>query len=256
MIPSYTIRAIAREKLAGRWRLAGLVSLVAMLLGGDNDVNSGVNFNMEGDPFSIPPLVHSGHNALAYTIIVVIIIWIIVVIFAGPAVELGHRRFYISLCRDEYVSFPLLFSRFHVFWRAWGLRFMTGLFTFLWMLLLIIPGIIAHYRYRMAMYLMADYDIGIMDAIEESKQIMHGHKFDLFFLGLTFIGWGLLCLAPLAVGAITVALMPASWLCFVFFVPFLLLTIVGYVCLCVYVNAAEAVFYLNVLAKRRESLSL
>ncbi|MGM9650105.1 MAG: DUF975 family protein [Butyricicoccaceae bacterium] len=75
-----------------------------------------------------------------------------------------------------------------------------GIFATLWTLLLIVPGIIASYRYRMAMYIIHDDpEVGIMEAIRKSKQMMVGHKLDLFVLDLSFIGWYLLCIITLGI---------------------------------------------------------
>ena len=43
-------------------------------------------------------------------------------------------------------------------------------------------------------------DIGAMDAIRQSKAMMHGHKGRLFVLGLSFIGWALLCIPTPVIG--------------------------------------------------------
>ena len=67
---------------------------------------------------------------------------------------------------------------------------MQGIFIALWSLLFIVPGIIAMYRYRMAYYiLLDDPDKGPLQCIRESKELMRGHKKELFFLDLSFIGW-------------------------------------------------------------------
>ncbi|MDB4205260.1 DUF975 family protein [Polaribacter sp.] len=63
------------------------------------------------------------------------------------------------------------------------------LFTFLWTLLLIIPGIIAVLSYSMTFYILADNNsIGAMEAIDKSKKMMDGYKWKYFCLGLRFIG--------------------------------------------------------------------
>ena len=55
------------------------------------------------------------------------------------------------------------------------------------------PGIIAAYRYRQAIYLLIDHpEMSVMDCIRESKRMMAGHKWELFVLDLSFIGWGFL----------------------------------------------------------------
>lgn len=74
---------------------------------------------------------------------------------------------------------------------------MTTIFTFLWSLLLIIPGIIKSYSYAMAPYIVKDMvasgtQVGATDGINASKALMNGHKMDLFIFDLSFIGWFLL----------------------------------------------------------------
>lgn len=60
-----------------------------------------------------------------------------------------------------------------------------------------IPGIIATYRYRMAKFILLDNpDMGVMDCIRASKQMMKGHKWECFVLELSFIGWQLLAGLP------------------------------------------------------------
>ncbi len=77
------------------------------------------------------------------------------------------------------------------------LALLEGLFIFLWSLLLVIPGIIAAYRYRMAKFLLLDNpDMGVMDCIRSSKEMMKGHKWECFVLDLSFLGWWLLTAIP------------------------------------------------------------
>lgn len=71
--------------------------------------------------------------------------------------------------------------------------FLVMLFTWLWSLLFIIPGIIMGYAYRMVPYIVAeDPEISAMDAIKKSKDMMKGHKWEAFVFDLSFIGWNLL----------------------------------------------------------------
>ena len=77
------------------------------------------------------------------------------------------------------------------------LALLEGLFIFLWSLLFVIPGIIAAYRYRMAKFLLIDHpEMGVMECIRTSKQMMKGHKWECFVLDLSFIGWWLLTAIP------------------------------------------------------------
>jgi len=78
------------------------------------------------------------------------------------------------------------------------LRIMTSIFVFLWTLLLIIPGIIKSYAYSMAIYVQQDQPNKDWSyCLNRSKELTKGHKWDLFVLDLSFIGWyivGFLCL--------------------------------------------------------------
>ena len=67
---------------------------------------------------------------------------------------------------------------------------MTTIFTMLWSLLFIIPGIVKALSYSMAMYIKVDHpDYDWKQCIDESQRMMQGHKGELFVLNLSFIGW-------------------------------------------------------------------
>ena len=71
--------------------------------------------------------------------------------------------------------------------------FLRGLFTFLWTLLFIIPGIIKGYEYRMIPYILAENPgIDSREAFAVSKQMMDGNKWAAFVLDLSFLGWQIL----------------------------------------------------------------
>ena len=71
--------------------------------------------------------------------------------------------------------------------------FMQHLVIFLWSLLLIVPGIIKSYQYRMIPYLMAeDANLSFSEAKRLSSEMMDGEKWDAFVLDLSFILWWLL----------------------------------------------------------------
>ena len=81
------------------------------------------------------------------------------------------------------------------------LEILISVFTFLWSLLLIVPGIIKGLSYSMAPYILAEkeYYISSSDAIKESMEMMEGHKMDLFLLQLSFIGWHILSVFTLGI---------------------------------------------------------
>lgn len=101
---------------------------------------------------------------------------------------------------DEY-KVGQLFEGFRDYTRVAGTMILTGIYTFLWTLLLIVPGIIKSFSYAMTAFVLRDNpELKFNGAIERSMAMMKGHKFDLFYLYLTFIGWGVLCILTLGIG--------------------------------------------------------
>ena len=240
MYLSQHFRSIARKALRSFWALTIVVTLVAVLLGGGIDFTSSSAFGgritssyrNSGEYYSVyieTPWFSMSRACLntpaitrALTMIVkVVTVLAVIQLLIGGAIELGLKRYNLDLLTHENPPvFATLFSRFCIWGRAFGLRFMTSLLTFLWSLLFIIPGIVASYRYALAPYLMTENpDMGVMEAIARSKELMSGNKGRLFCLQLSFIGWNLLCVLTLGI---------------------------GYLWLTPYQNAAEAAFYLDV----------
>lgn len=94
-------------------------------------------------------------------------------------------------------GFGSLLDAFGFFFKVLWLNIVTHFFVSLWMLLLIVPGFIAAYRYSMAIFvLLDDPSKSVMDCIRESKRLTMGHKGELFVLDLSFLGWELLSVIP------------------------------------------------------------
>ena len=169
---SSTIRGFARESLSGNWLNAVLAYLIII-----------------------------GIISVVSTLQVVT--WIIL-----GSLTYGLYLYYIVLIREKVGDFNLLFKAFSfseknlgLFGKTLGLYLLMSLYIFLWTLLLIVPGIIATYSYRIAFYLMIDNpEIGVSEALKQSKEMMYGYKSKLFCLDLSFIGWGLLCILSFGIG--------------------------------------------------------
>lgn len=126
-------------------------------------------------------------------------------IIVTPAFTLSVARIYINLTKGTAPSVGDSFSGFDDFWSAFKVTFLVGLFTFLWSLLLYIPGIIKGISYSMSMYVLAENKgKAALECIDESKKMTQGHKMELFVLALSFIGWGLLCAITFGIAAIWV----------------------------------------------------
>lgn len=121
----------------------------------------------------------------------------------GSSANLGHCLWYISRTDGRDSKFNLLFSRFRIFFKAGWLTLFTGIFVWLWSLLLVIPGIIAAYRYWAAPWIMAeDPAMQVRDAVNRSKEMMRGRKWRLFCLQLSFIGWDMLNILTFGIGTL------------------------------------------------------
>lgn len=126
-------------------------------------------------------------------------------IIAGPF-TLGMTIFILDVIRNKKGEIGTVFKGFNQFGPAFGATFFQGLFIFLWSLLFYIPGIIATFRYSMTYFILAD-NPGMkgIDAIRKSKQMMVGHKWELFCLGFSFFWWFLLCGITFGIAYIYVA---------------------------------------------------
>jgi uncharacterized membrane protein len=121
-------------------------------------------------------------------------------IIDGPFL-LGLAIFFLCIARRSGARFGQLFEGFSNFGTALGAYLLMMIFIFLWMLLLIVPGIIAAYAYSMTYYIIADDpSIGSLEAIRRSKEMMRGRKGKLFCMHLRFIGWWFLCILSCGIG--------------------------------------------------------
>lgn len=117
----------------------------------------------------------------------------ITTIIITPAFALSVIRVYLNLTKDCAPQVKDAFCGFDDFWSAFKLQFLVGLFTFLWSLLFIIPGIIKSYSYSMSTYILAENKgKPALECIKESKIMTDGHKMELFVLSLSFLGWAFL----------------------------------------------------------------
>ncbi len=192
-------RLKARRSLEGKWVLAIVVTVVAALCGG-LITNGGFNMDLELDEETLtkmPEILIPLLTAYASIAGVLSIIQFI----AGGVIRQGYASFLLKLHDGEQVEFNDLFSQFHRFKDGFLLSLLQGLFILLWALLFIIPGIVAAYSYAMAPYIMLEHpELSPRECLSASKEMMKGHKGELFILELTFIGWEILCAFTLGIG--------------------------------------------------------
>lgn len=120
----------------------------------------------------------------------------------GWVLGAGFVLYCMAVRRGERAEFLTLFDGFSFVGKIIGLNIVMYLFIFLWTMLFAIPGIIAAYRYRFALYnLYENPGIGVMEALDMSKRQTLGYKGQLFSLDLSYLGWSLLGSVPALVYA-------------------------------------------------------
>ena len=182
-----TLKNAAKQQLSGKWTPAVLATLIVLVIAGACGAFMGM-----GNSLSLIGQQGNASN-LAVGGAVLNVISTILYILVVPALMLGLVRFFLNIAKMQQVEISQIFWGFRYLLKVIGLEIMIAIFVFLWSLLFIIPGIIAAFRYSQAMFILAENpEIGIMDAIRQSKQMMIGHKWEYFVLELSFIGWGIL----------------------------------------------------------------
>lgn len=174
MVSLSEIRDRAFESLLRKWGKAAMATFICGLLG--------------GLPYTLlNELVFDG-SGWVYTIFILPLAW-------------GYSYLFLSVSRGGEVDYGKMFDGYKDFKRIFLTMLLSNIYEFLWSLLLIIPGIVKGYSYSMTPYILADdKDIRYDAAIEKSMKMMQGHKWRLFLLDLSFIGWFILCLLSLGIG--------------------------------------------------------
>lgn len=143
----------------------------------------------------------NGLNALRIVFLSVLSIAasVAVLLLSGPF-NLGIHISALDVSRKQPVSVGSLFEGFKSFGDSLALYILNAIFIFLWSLLLVIPGIIKMYSYSMGYFILADRpDLSGNQARKRSMYLMKGHKWQLFCLDFSFIGWYLLSLLTLGI---------------------------------------------------------
>ncbi len=187
-------RHAAWEKLRGKWGTMAIATLIyALILGACGALS----------------LIYIGGFAA---------------LFLTGAFALGLAIMALAAARKQEVRAAQLFDGFKNYGSSLALYLLIAIFTALWTLLFIIPGIVKAYSYSMSWYILADTpQMGANAARKRSMELMRGNKWQLFCLHCSFIGWLLLCI--LTLGILTLWIAP-------------------------YLQTAQAEFYRDLIAER------
>ncbi len=148
-------------------------------------------------------------SAIEAAILPIVVIILLVVALAGFALsilvfnplQVGGCAFFLENAWINSAGPGLLLQAFKKNYKTTILTmFLRNLYTGLWSLLFIIPGIIKAYEYRMIPYLLAEHpEMSRQDAFYESKRMMNGYKWEAFVLDLSFIGWNFLSILTIGI---------------------------------------------------------
>jgi len=260
-------RALAREALAGRWRVAVLTGFAASLIGAEiaggggsssgNSDDSSITLNLQ-EIVDVELWLKIRH--IVVLLGAVLVIWLLIMLFIGGAGKLGYAKFNLNLVDHKYADFHDLFSQFHRWTTGFCMNFLMGLYAILWTFLFVVPGIIKVYSYAMTPYILVEHPhMTANEAITASRQIMDGNKWRLFCLSISFIGWDLLCALPaiISAGIMTViAARTENVAMLIAAVPVGILMSAGILFLRPYREAAYAAFYRDVSGTLRENAPL
>ncbi len=200
------IRAAIKEKakmvLKGNYWPAFLVSLIIVITGGSHNGGAGGSTGGAGSVGGNPYF----NYRIAVIVGLIALLIIILRILIGYVLEVGGRKYFIKLSEGDsnlaYLSYGFQNGRYLNIFLTMLLR---SIYNFLWFLLLVIPGIVKFYAYRMVPYILADNpEIGHNRAIALSNRMTAGEKWNIFVLDLSFIGWYMLGALLLGIGVLFV----------------------------------------------------
>ena len=123
----------------------------------------------------------------------------------SPPFTLSLINIYVTILAGDKPEIKDIFSGFSNWWISVKVYFFQGLYTCLWSLLFVIPGIIKGIAYSQAMYIASESpNMTAHDALRESERLMDGNKMRYFVFQLSFIGWWILCGITMGIAAIWV----------------------------------------------------
>lgn len=246
-------RRIARENLKGSWRKSAIILLIVLLMTGligtiytytnlgstiydritSDDVND-LKEPAETTPTETTP--EDAENDIMGQLLntsqddpmPIQIISYVCFVFAG-FFALGHCRFLLNQYHGRNATFSDLLEQKWLFSSAFLVKLIRFAFTVLFNFFAtfgIVPNIYFHYRHCMAMYILLDNPHMRPEiAVRESAKLMKGHKWEMFCLDMSFVGWHILGIFTLGIGNLFVG---------------------------AYASAAHAAFYRNLCPEEKE----
>jgi uncharacterized membrane protein len=208
--PNRELRAYARQQLQGVWGAMAFTFFIYTLIWIPCNIFTYLNslLKAEEDGLLLNPIAINILNSLdrympdiVPSIPPIANVLTIAMLAASGPFALGFAGFFLKRIRGEVIGIENIFDGFTRFFPSLLLMFFTCVFSALWGLLLVIPGIVKAFGYSMAFYIMYDNpEIKPLEALKKSQIMMKGYKLKLFLLALSFIGWMILASLPFGLG--------------------------------------------------------
>ena len=175
-ISSYKDRAIA--SLKDKWMDAAIVALVYFVIS-------------EGIDFAVSSFLATE------TGFVFQLIWLL----ACAPLTWAFGVMFLDFIRGGELKVGKLFDGYKDCLRLSLAFFLYLLVVLVGVIFFIVPGIIFAMMFAQVPYILRDDEnIGVIDALKKSANMMKGHKMQLFLLYLSFIGWAILAILTLGIG--------------------------------------------------------
>lgn len=194
------IKTRAKRLLNIHYWKAVLVSLIFCFVSGGSSSISSSDYDSDTFSFSFDAIeseiITIFTSVFALFLIIVLIVLVISMALSFLVfcpLQVGCQRFFVFCDNGAPSLNDVVFAFSDSYWNVVKIMFFRNLYTFLWSLLLIVPGIIKGYEYRMIPYILAENpSISKEDAFALSKQMMDGDKLNAWILDLSFLGWNIL----------------------------------------------------------------
>lgn len=191
----FEYRAAARETLEGRWNETALMTLIIIAIPALLGVST-VCFPFMGLDEMSSIVMNSSVNGLTTLVSILVIV----------PLECAMYNVFVSMIRGTMENDTPVKEMFVFFKQDWVRYVKTYILEMIIIFLISlitlgIGGIIFSYAYAMVPYLLHDYpELGAREALRMSRELMKGHKWDLFVLQLTFLGWIILAILTCGIG--------------------------------------------------------
>lgn len=186
------------------WKCVLVSFIMGFVLSGPSSISSRFNTSSEESQQAMQELQESVDSltpgqkialaaGVAGVFTLVFVISLLIKIFLYNPLKVGGLAFFKRNVQDAPADLNEIGVGFRNYMHTFVTLFLNDLFLTLWTLLLIVPGIIKSYSYRMVPYIIADEpELSPTETITRSRQMMDGHKWHTFCYDLSFIGWALL----------------------------------------------------------------